>query len=347
MQYSSDVHRESVRKLRLAIVLLLVIVVFGVLGFIMVEEYSPLEALYMTVITLSTVGFGEVRELDAAGRVFAIILIGLGVSLGAYTLSIIGQIVLEGQLREFYGRRKMRKRIENLSDHIILAGYGRVGRRVAREFAQRNAQFVVIEMDAKAVEDLVAVGHLFVEGSATDDDVLREAGIDRARTLISTLPDEAQNVYITLTARYMNKDLNIIARADLEGGERKLLRAGANHIVSPHILGGQRMAMASLRPNVVDFMHTAALGEGGLSIEEMVVPSRSGLAGKTLADSRLKQDYNVTVIGIKKPREQMSIAPGPSTIMDEGDILVLIGPSEGLERLENALRGNRKQEPSA
>ena len=337
MRYSREIQRVSVQRLKLAVVLLLVIVVFGTSGFTFIEGYRPLEALYMTVITLSTVGFGEVRELDDQGRLFAIILIVLGVSLGAFTASVIGQMVLEGHLRELYGRRRMQKKISKLAGHYILAGYGRVGRRVAREFQRRGAPFVVIENEDKALEEAAEDEVMFVDGSATDDDVLRQAGIDRARTLISTLPDEAQNVYITLTARYMNKDVNIIARADVEEGERKLMRAGANHVISPHVLGGQRMAMAAIRPNVVDFMHMTSLGEGGLSIEEVVIPANCRFEGKTLVDSGIKQEFGVTIIGIKEPDKQMNIAPGPNTVLDEGDVLVLIGPHEGLERLEKSL----------
>lgn len=337
MRYATETHRASVKKLQLALFALLAIVAYGTLGFTFIEDYRPLEAIYMTAITLSTVGFGEVRELDDQGRIFAITLIVLGVSLGAFTASVIGQMVLEGQLREIYGRRKMQKRIARLSGHSIIAGYGRVGRRVAREFFRKQEPFVVIEIDDQALEHVDRDGALFVQGTATDDDVLRRAGVERAKTLITTLPDEAQNVYITLTARYMNRDLQIIARADVEDGEKKLIRAGANHVVSPHVLGGQRMAMASLRPNVVDFMHTTALGEGGLSIEEMVIPEGCRLAGKTLVDSRLKQEFNVTLIGIKKQDKKMTIAPGPNTTLDEGDILVLVGPTEDLERLSQAL----------
>jgi len=337
MAYQTEYQRITMRKFRLALLGLALVLAFGVIGFMVIERYRPLDALYMTVITLSTVGFGEVHRLDDQGRVFAIVLIVLGVSMGAYTFSVIGQMVLEGQLRELYGRRRMRKKINQLSGHYVIAGYGRVGRRVAHEFVARRVPFVVIENDPVAINALEQEGALYVEGSATDDDALRAAGIEKARTLISTLPDEAQNVYITLTARFMNKDLKIIARADVEDGERKLMRAGANHVVSPHMLGGQRMAMASLRPNVVDFMHTAALGEGGLSIEEMVIPAQCRLAGKTLVESQLKQDYNVTIIGIKKPSTQMTIAPGPNTVLEEGDVLVLIGPTGDLERLSNSL----------
>jgi len=212
-----------------------------------------------------------------------------------------------------------------------------VGRQGAREVVKKKVPFVVIEMDETAIKHLIEDDILFVQGKATEDEVLRKAGIESAKTLISTLPDEAHNVYLTLTARDFNRDLMIIARADFEEGEKKLLRAGANHVVSPHILGGQRMAMASLRPNVVDFMQMTALGEEGLSIEEVVIPPGCRFSGLTLIESKLKQEYNVTIVGLRKTDHRMTITPGPNTVLNEGDVLVLIGPTEDLERLSKEL----------
>jgi voltage-gated potassium channel len=337
MSNSAKEHFTPVQKLRLAVGALVLMVLAGTAGFMLLEKMGMLDAVYMTVITLSTVGFGEVRPLHPLGRVFAIVLILFGVVLAGFTASVIGQLVLEGQFREIFGRRKMENKIRKMSGHYIIAGYGRVGRQVAQEFKRRNVPFVVIDKEEAAAGQLFSEGYLCIQGEATDDEVLRKAGIESAKTLISTLPDEAQNVYLTLTARNMNRDLYIIARADYEEGEKKLLRAGANHVVTPHVLGGQRMAMASLRPNVVDFMHTTALGEGGLSIEEVVIPPGCRLEGKTLVESQLKQEYSVTIIGIKKTGQKMTVAPSPATVLSESDILVLIGPSDGLERLSRDL----------
>jgi voltage-gated potassium channel len=337
MRDSLDRSLTPVEKLRLAAFVLMAVLAAGTLGFMYLEQMSPLDSLYMTVITLSTVGFGEVNPLHAVGRTFVIFLIVFGVALAGFTFSVIGQMVLEGQIREIFGRRKMDSRIRKMAGHYIIAGYGRVGRHVASEFRRRGASFVVLERDNDAIAQLIAENVPFVQGDSTDEETLRSAGIESASTLISTLPDEAQNVYLTLTARDMNKKLKIIARADLEGGEKKLMRAGANHVVTPHILGGMRMAMASLRPNVVDFMQMTSLGEGGLSIEELVIPAKCRLAGKTLVESKIKQDYGVTIIGIKQRDKQMIIAPEPATVLSESDILVLIGPMENLERLGKSL----------
>ncbi len=227
----------------------------------------------------------------------------------------------------------MLKKIERMSGHHIIAGYGRVGRQVANEFTKRKVDFVIIDKKELTEEDLAGENLPYVQGEATSEEILRQAGIERAHTLVSTLPEEAQNVYLTLTARFMNKDLHIIARADFDDGQKKLMRAGADHVVSPHVLGGMRMAMASLRPNVVDFMHMTALGEGGLSIEEMVIPPDCRLDGKSLVDSGLKSNYGATLIGIKQVGKQMVIAPGPSTVLSAQDILVVIGRTDDLERL--------------
>jgi len=325
------------QKLRLVAFGLLVVLLVGTVGFMYLEEMSPVDSLYMTVITLSTVGFGEVNPLHSEGRTFVMFLIIFGVGLAGYTATVVGQMVLEGQIREMLGRRKMDSRIRKMTGHYIIAGYGRVGRHVTSEFQRRGVSFVVLERNDDAIAQLVDEHVPFVQGDSTDEDTLRSAGIESASTLISTLPDEAQNVYLTLTARDMNKKLKIIARADMEGGEKKLMRAGANHVVTPHILGGMRMAMASLRPNVVDFMQVTSLGEGGLSIEELIIPANCRLSGKTLVESKIKQDYGVTIIGIKQKGKQMIIAPEPDTVLSECDILVLIGPLDSLERLGKSL----------
>ncbi len=325
------------RKLFTVILALAMVVVVGTLGFMLLEGMSALDALYMTVITLSTVGFSEISPMHPLGRIFTMVLIVFGVSLGAFGATAIGQIILEGQIRQIYGKKKMETKLKKMSGHHIIAGLGRVGRQVAEEFSKRKVPFVVIEKKADSDTEYDYTGLVLLRGEATDEKVLQRAGIERARTLISTLPDEAQNVYLTLTARAMNKDLHIIARADVEGGEKKLMRAGADYVVSPHVMGGMRMAHASLRPNVVDSVHMATLGDGGLSVEEVVIPTECRLIGKNLIDSRLKEDYGATAIGIKKPGEKMTIAPTPQTVLDESDTLVIIGPTDGLERLSDDL----------
>jgi voltage-gated potassium channel len=324
-------------KLRAAILAFTILVVGGTLGFIAIERMSPLNALYMTVITLSSVGFGEVSPLHPAGKVFVILLILFGVGLIGFVATVLGEMVVEGQFREIVQRRKMENSIHKMSRHCIVAGYGRVGRKVVQELHRSKAPFVVIEKDAASLADLLDEGYPHVKGDATDEEVLEHAGISRARTLVSTLPDEAQNVYLALTARHLNAELKIIARADFEEGEKKLIRAGADHVVIPHVLGGSRMAMAALRPNVVDFMHMATGGEEGLNVEEIVVPPGSHLDGKSLQESNLKQQYGVNIIGLRQKDKKLVINPGAQTVIRGEDILVLIGQGEDLERLTQSL----------
>jgi voltage-gated potassium channel len=336
-QLGAEPGSGPLEKLRLAFVALVLVIIGGTAGLMWLERMTPLEALYMVVITLSTVGFGEIRQLHDDSRILVMLIIVFGVVLGGFLVTVIGQFVLEGQFKEVVSRRKMNKQLRKLSDHYIVAGFGRVGRQVVSEFKKRGVPYVVLEKRPGAVEKLIAEGHAYIEGDATDEDILRQAKIERAHTLISTLPDEAHNVYLTLTARDMAADLNIIARADFEEGEKKLLRAGANHVVIPHVIGGVRMAMASLRPNVVDFMQIAAIGEEGLSLEELVIPTDSVLIGRTIMESGLKNDFGVTIIGVKHRGEKMILNPEPAEVFREGDIMILIGEVTQLEQLNKSL----------
>ena len=330
-------HLSSIHKLTVAFLAMMMIVTAGTVGFMATEDLALQDSIYLTIITLSTVGYGDVIPTHSSGKLIAIFLVIFGVVLAAYSATALAQLILEGHFKEFYGRKKMENKIKKLREHNIIVGFGRVGYQVGLEFEKQKVPFVVIERDPQSERRLTSGRFLFIEGEAIDEDILRQAGIENAHTLISTLPDEAQNVYLTLTARDINPKLKIIARADFEGGEKKLLRAGADHVVSPHVIGGNRMAMASLRPNVVDFMRMTALGEGGLSIEELVLPETCKIAGKTLVESKLKDNYGVTVIGIKRIGEKMTIYPQPDWVFQVSDTMVLIGPNEGLEQLENDL----------
>jgi len=321
------------KKLQLAFLAIFIVVFAGVVGFTAFEDMTPLEALYMTVITLSTVGFGEIQPLHTTGRVFVIILIVFGVASATFAASTLGQVILEGQFRRLMGRRKMESKIKKLKGHHIIAGFGRVGRQVAEEYVNRDVPFIIIEKDEASLDHLDTTGYNYIAGEATEDETLISARIEQARVLVSTLPSEADNVYLSLTARHMNPELYIIARADNPGGERKLKRAGADSVVSPHILGGMRMAMSSLRPNVVDFMQITSLGEEGLGVEEISVPVGCRFSGKSLMESGIKAEYGVTVVGIKKPNQKIQINPPPDAVILENDILVLVGSSDELERL--------------
>ncbi|MFZ1685739.1 MAG: potassium channel protein [Candidatus Zixiibacteriota bacterium] len=321
------------RKFQIAIAGLVFLLVGGTLGFMLLERMGFIDSLYMTVITLSSVGFSEVKPLDTAGRIFVMALIFFGVVLVGFAAAVTGQWIVEGQFKELVTRRKMENALKKMTGHHIIAGYGRVGRQVALEFKRRGVEFVVLEKGGEAMRKLRDDGFLYVEGDATNEELLISAGIDKAKTLVSTLPEEALNVYLTLTARYMNPKLTIIARADFDDGEKKLIRAGANYVVVPHIIGGSRMAMAALQPNVVDFMQMTSSGEDGLMVEELKVPATSALCGQSLQGSNFKRQFGVTIIGVRKPNDRLLINPGPETLIEAGDVLVLIGAQPDLERI--------------
>jgi voltage-gated potassium channel len=322
-------------KLRLAISLLVLTLSIGVGGYMIIEKWSFLDSMYMTFITLTTVGFGETHQLSDAGRTFTILLIAFGVFNAGFLITAAVQLTLEGHLQAILGRHKMERKVHKLKNHIILCGYGRVGRKVASEFLRRGESFVIIENDQTMIPENGHNGLLFVVGSAAEDDVLMKSGIDRARAIVSTLPDDAENVYLTLTARHLNAGLFIIARADTDLAKKKLARAGANKVICPHELGGMQMAMATLRPNVVDFMRLAAFAPGGenLGVEEISIRDGGALTGKSIIEAAIKSKYDAIVVGLRKKDGQMVFNPSGETRMESGDILIALGESNKLEQL--------------
>lgn len=341
---SSSATRRDVesaeKRLRWLILTLAVAMTVGTIGYKLIEHGSWLDSLYMTVITIATVGFKEVFPMSDLGKIFTIFLIIFSTIILAYTIGTLGQFFFEGQFRNILGRRKMEKQISTLTQHYIVVGFGRVGQMVYSEFQRAGVPCVVIEREGASLEAIEKHAPLFVEGNAIDDEVLLEAGVERAKGLVNTIPDEADSVYIVLTARQLGPKLHIIARADTKAGEKKLVRAGADRVVLPYEIGGRRMAMASLRPNVVDFMTLESLGQHlGLSIEEVEVFKGSRVAGHTLRETELRSKYGLTVIGIKKPNGDLELHPSGDVIVGPGDILVLIGKTENLERLADLSAG--------
>ncbi len=327
-------YHSAERRLRWLVTILVLTVAVSTLGYRILEGGSIIDALYMSIITIATVGFREVYPLTDAGKVFTIFVIVFSVVILAYTIGTLGQLFVEGQIREILGRRKMEKQVSKLKDHFIIVGYGRVGQMVYSEISKAGEKAVVVESDPEILEQLIRDGALYVEGSAIEDDVLLDAGIKEARCLVDTIPDEADSVFISLSARQFNPGLYIIARADSKSSEKKLLRAGANRVILPYEIGGKRMAIASLRPNVVDFMTLESFGaQMALSIEEVEILRDAKLEGKTLKEVDLRSKYGLTVIGIRKPNGDLKMHPPAETKMDEGDILVLIGKTENLEQL--------------
>ena len=318
---------------RISIVLCSV-VALGIIGYMTIEGWSFLDALYMTVITLSTVGYAEVKALSAAGRIFSIVLIVVGVGGVLYTLTTTVQYFIEGQLANILGRRRMKEKIEKLKEHIILCGYRRVGREVARIFKSEGIPFVVIDVDEESITEAANNGFLYIRGNATSDEILTQAGIHQARALVAALGSDVDNVYITLSAKGMRPDLMVVARISSEESESKLKRAGADRIISPHRIGGRRMAMLTLRPLFVDFVDTTIYSRSGeMVIENIEVGSGSPVAGVTIKEA-LDTSGAMSILTVRKKDGSLLAHPQEGTLLELGDELVIIGTSEQLRVLE-------------
>lgn len=328
---------SPIRRIRVALLAIALVLVGGSVGY-MVLGFSALEAVYQTVTTVTTVGFGEVRPLSSAGEVYTIAVILVGVGTCLYALGIILEALVEGHLREQMGRRRMQRRIDRMQGHIIVCGWGRVGIAIARFIAGAGSDVVVIDRDA---ERIATVPHPSVLGDIADDEVLRRAGIERARVLVAALASDADNLFATVSARALRgSDLVIIARARTESSEPKLRRAGADRVVNPQRLGGDRMAAFALQPHVVDFLDVV-MHDGSLEIrlEEAAVGDDSPLAGRTLAEARLTEATGALLVAVRDPDGSFTSNPPPATRLAAGQVLIAVGSADQLAALVAATRG--------
>ncbi|MDU0457969.1 MAG: potassium channel protein [Geobacteraceae bacterium] len=327
---------DPVRHLKISIFVLLMLVSVGTSGFMTIERWRFLDALYMTVITLGTVGFKEIHDLSDNGKIFTMTLIVVGVSVIGYIVGSLAQIMFEGQIQRIMGRKKVEKMIDALHGHYIICGYGRIGSLICKEFKTNKLPFVIVEKNVDAMEKLDEEGYLHMRGDATLDETLLKAGIKRAKGLISVVTSDTENVYITLTARGLNPDLYILARSGEEGSDIKLKRAGANKVVSPYIIGGSRMAQSVLRPNVVDFIEIATGSEHmDLQMEEITIPDHSAFAGETLVSSGFRKEIGVIIVGIKKSHGKMVFNPHSQAKIEGGDTLIVLGEPQSIAKLED------------
>lgn len=325
---------ELRKKLILAAMLILCIISFGTVGYMSIEGWRFIDALYMTVITLSTVGYREVHALSERGILFTVMLIVSGVGTVLYALSTGAQIVLEGELQEIFGRKRLEKKISELKNHYIVCGYGRMGKIICRELKEKNIKFVVIEKKPDALEERGDM--LILEGDATRDEILRKVGIERAKGLISVLTTDAENLFVVLSARELNPKLFIVARAGEEGSEQKLMRAGADRVVSPYHIGGLRIAHTVLKPAVVDFIEFATKsGNIDLQIEEIPIREDSKLAGLTLDECGIGRELGIIIVAIKKPTGDMRFNPTFRTSIKAGDTLIALGEVSKLKILKD------------
>ncbi|PLX83292.1 MAG: potassium channel protein [Desulfuromonas sp.] len=333
---------DPVRHLRFSLFILVAVVGCGTLGYTFIEGWGVFDSLYMTVITLATVGFQEIHPLTDQGKAFTILLIVFGAGIIAYAVGSLIQLMVEGQLRKLMGRKKLEKEIGKLQGHYIVCGYGRIGALICKELQTRPVPFVVVEKDPQHWEKLTRNGHLFVRGDATDDEALIAAGIRRARGVVTAVTSDTDNVYITLTARGLNPDLFILARSGEVEAEKKLLRAGASKVISPYTIGASRMAQAILRPSVVDFIEIATAGRNlELQMEEIRIAPASALKEKTLAASGIRQELGIIIVGIKKGDGKMIFNPEPGATIEPGDILITLGEPAAIEKLERIACGEK------
>ena len=317
---------SSRNRFILSLFLLVAVFLVGSLGYWIIEDdWTFHDAAYMCAITLSTVGYGEVRHLDQAGRYWTIGVITVGIGLVSIAFMSLVAVVVEGEFRTVLGRRIMERQINQLRNHVILCGYGRMGKLVAEDFKAQGIPVVLVERDLDALERAQTHGHLYVRGDATEEATLEQAGIARARALIATLSMDSDNIFVTLTARGMRSDLKIIARAEQPATQVKLERAGADRVVCPQVIGAVKITNSLTRPTVVDFVEAASKGLE-LEMDEYVVAADSGIVGKSLKDAQLRQRTGAMVVAIKRAGGQTIFGPGADEKIQPNDSLILIGP---------------------
>ncbi len=321
------------KKLILSVSLLIFINAFGVAGYMIIEGWNFRDSLFMTVITITTVGYGEVHDLTPAGEIFTIVLLVVGVGIILYLLGTEAKLLLEGQLADLIWRKRLERKIRELKDHYIICGFGRMGKTIAKEFSSKDMDILIIEK--YSVPEIEKGEFLILEGDANNEDVLKSAGIENAKGLISVLPTDAENLFLVLSARDLNPNLFIVTRASEESSERKILRAGADRVVSPYYTGGIRIANSILKPAVVDFIEYATkTGNLELQLEEILLNEGSKLSGMTLEDTGIGRDMGVIIVAIKRQDGTMEFNPNSTSIINSGDTLVALGETSKLKELE-------------
>ncbi len=325
---------NSRRKLLISIVALGAVYWVGVAGYVVIDpaHVKVTDAMYMVAITVSTVGFTEAIPLGPAGHVWTVIVILLGFTSVMCTLSLLTTMMVEGEIGRLFGSRKLESRIRTLNHHVIVCGFGRMGRMLVQHLVDRAVSVVVIENDPAHTRLAEEMKQLYVMADATEEESLRKAGIARARSLVAVLPCDADNVFVTLTAREMRSDLYIVARAEQHTATPKLRRAGANRVILPQAIGAERMANVLTRPHVVDLMEMASKGVV-LEIDQFIVPADSPIAGKTLREANIRQTANVMVVVIKGADGKTRFNPGADEIIHPRDTLILIGQAGAASRL--------------
>ena len=323
---------EIFRKILSILLLLLIIIILGILGYTFIEKYTFVESLWQTVITISTVGFGEVRTMSTIGRLFSVFLIIVGFAAFGYSLTSLTRIIVEGEIKNVFRNRKMEKNINDLKDHVIICGYGRLGKQAATELEKWKKPYVIVEANENISVHIQDSSKLVVIGDATEDETLIRAGIKNAMGLIATLTDDVKNLFVTLTARKLNPVLTIVTKAEEDSSEAKLLSAGANKIISPAQIGGKRMASVLINPEVINFLDVVISEKDiDLSMQEVKIHKNSIIEGLAIKDANIPRE--IKVIGLKKEDEGMIINPPSNAVLNANDILIVLGENIYIEKL--------------
>lgn len=324
---------------RLAIALLSVLSLFiiGTFGYHLIEKLDYLESLYLTSITLTTIGYGDYYPHTRSGMVFTIFLVLFGVGTMLYTVGLMAETMIEGRLNILLGRGRLKKMIDKMKDHYIICGCGRIGYLICRELYLENVDFVVVEKNPEVIQKMDDEGYPCLKGDATQDKALLSAGIKKAKGIVTVLPSDAENLYVILTAKELNPHIYILSRAEEEESEKRLLRAGASRVVSPYTLGGMKMAMAIMRPAMLDFIEISTSRQNlELRMEEFTLGDKSPLIGKTLEESGIRQLYGLIIVAVKKDSGKMTYNPTASYRIEKGGRLVAMGEEENLMKFSIA-----------
>lgn len=311
----------------------------GTCVFSLLEGWSTLDSLYVTAQTVTTVGYGDLTPHTRAGRAFATVFMMVGVGIVLYALTSTVQSIVHSELLLTFGQRLLSRKMSKLRNHFIICGAGRVGSHLLRSLMGSSQTFIVIEREPQTVAELMEMGVAVLVRDATLEESLREAGVEHARGLAACLPDDADNVYVVITARDLNPNLHIVARAAEEQAEAKLIRAGANRVVAPTIIGGHRMAMALTKPAVGDFIDSVTANKLNLGFEQLEVENVSSLVGKKLSETNIRSELDIVIVSIQRNNGEIVFNPSADAVIESGDMLIAIGKSESLMKLNALARG--------
>jgi voltage-gated potassium channel len=328
--------------IRLALLLVGVVILIGTAGYVVIEGWNAWDAFYMTITTVTTVGYREVHPLSRPGQLLTAFVVLAGVATLFYTASLSMALLVEGELHQRWQRRRRDRIMEHLSHHFIVCGFGRIGSVIADEFARQRIPFIVVDRDPDRARAAGAAGHVAIEGDASQEDVLKRVGVERARGLVAAVGTDAENVYTVLSARLLKPDLFIVGRAESDDARTKLKRAGADRVISPYHIGALQIAQTALRPAVVEFVQLVTGSSNlDLAMEQVRIEPGSALTGRTLIDANIRQRFGVVVVGIQRVDGSMEFNPPPEAQMRSGDHLVVLGRTANLRELEDTCAAAR------